>query len=179
MLVSRRDDGGAGNQASQAPSISADGRYVAYVSGASNLVDGDTNAYLDVFRTDLAAGTTTRLTALPAGSFLLPPRLSGDGRYVAFDTRAALSARDTNGRIDTYVIDAETGANDLACIDRNGAQCRGDSVNSAVSGDGKWLVFDLEPSTVPVAGRYNAPDGSDVYIARNPFALQVFRDGFE
>ena len=68
--------------------LSADGRYVAFDSAATNLVEGDTNDEIDVFVHDRLSGTTTRVSVASDGtqgsSFSLTPALSADGRYVAF-----------------------------------------------------------------------------------------------
>ena len=70
------------------PSISASGRWVAFESGASNLVSGDTNGYWDIFVRDTQANTTTRISVDSSGvqgnEPSLSPSISADGRYVAF-----------------------------------------------------------------------------------------------
>src|SRR3981189_1487676 len=70
------------------PSISADGRYVAFRSDASNLVPGDTNFLADVFVRDLQTGAITRVSTNASGdqgnSFSSNPSISADGRYVEF-----------------------------------------------------------------------------------------------
>ena len=75
------------------PAISADGRYVAFVSNATNLVPGDSNGATDVFVRDRLAGTTERASVSNAGiqgngNSYRPVTISGDGRYVAFQTQA-------------------------------------------------------------------------------------------
>ena len=92
------------------PSVSADGRYVAFDSYAANLVPGDTNGTSDVFVRDLRAGTTSRVSvsstgAQPNGRSGVPS-VSADGRYVAFTSGAAnLVPGDTNGAFDVFVRD--------------------------------------------------------------------------
>ena len=98
--VSVGNGGQQANGASTVPTISADGRYVAFMSDATNLVAGDTNAATDVFVRDLVAGTTRRVSvgaggtqANGASTF---PALSRDGRHVAFHSDATnLVAGDT------------------------------------------------------------------------------------
>lgn len=89
---------GIGNMDSLDPVISADGRYVAFQSGASNLAAGDTNGTgSDVFLHDLATGTTILVSA---GGNLnsYSPSISADGRYVSYYSFASnLVASDTNG----------------------------------------------------------------------------------
>ena len=109
---------GSGNQAtggaSGIPSISADGRFVAFVSGATNLVSADTNGRLDAFVRDRQLGTTTRVSVASGGgpgsldSF--DPIVSADGRYVAFTSDAPLQALDTNFAADVFRHDLQLGS---------------------------------------------------------------------
>jgi hypothetical protein len=100
--------GGQGNGKSLLPSISADGRYVAFVSGASNLVAGDTNYVNDVFVHDRQTGETKRVSVSSSGgqgkNGSSDPDFSADGRYVAFESFASnLVPNDTNDGIDVFV----------------------------------------------------------------------------
>jgi hypothetical protein len=102
-----------GNGASGAPSISGDGRYVAFESVAANLVPGDTNGVQDVFLRDLLPGTTERVSLGSSGvegdARSSWPSISGDGRFVAFESDATnLVAGDTNGLTDIFVRDRDT-----------------------------------------------------------------------
>jgi Tol biopolymer transport system component len=96
------------NAASTDPSISADGRFIAFVSSASNIVSDDTNGVADVFINDRLGGLTTRasignLNAQGQGPALWPA-LSGDGRYVAFPSGATqFCSGDTNNKVDMFV----------------------------------------------------------------------------
>jgi Tol biopolymer transport system component len=91
------------------PSLSSDGRFVAFESTASNLVVGDSNLTDDVFIRDRSAGTTIRVSVDTAGNQAGPsqpsqfPSLSADGKVVAFSTLAAFVNDDTNGIVDVYV----------------------------------------------------------------------------
>lgn len=102
--VSTATGGREGDGASVAPAISANGRYVAFTSGADNLVRGDTNGVADVFVRDLRTGRTQRVAEGPATA----PALSADGRYVVFATVAALAKDDDNGLDDIYLYDRRT-----------------------------------------------------------------------
>jgi Tol biopolymer transport system component len=106
--VSVASDGTEGNGISAAPNISADGRYVAFMSNASNLVPGDTNGAYDVFVRDTGAGITYRVSVASGGGQSNgrseAPRISADGRYVAFVSEATnLVPGDTNGQPDVFV----------------------------------------------------------------------------
>jgi hypothetical protein len=115
-IVSVDDNGTQGNDGSSRPSISADGRYVAFNSNASNLVSGDTNNANDIFVYDTVANTTSRVSvdsngtlgnSFPYDPFSYKPSLSADGRYVAFDSDASnLVSDDTNGDYDIFVYDS-------------------------------------------------------------------------
>src|SRR4028119_1251733 len=102
--VSVDSAGNQGNAPSFGPSISADGRFVAFTSIASNLVPGDTNNNRDVFVRDLSTNTTTRVSVGSAANqanslSLFPSKISADGRFVAFDSYANnLVPGDTNAK---------------------------------------------------------------------------------
>jgi hypothetical protein len=111
--VSVSSTGAEGNNYSWQPSISADGRYVAFESYASNLVPGDTNGMWDLFVHDRQNGQTTRVSVSSTGaegnSNSGEPSISADGRYVAFDSYASnLVPGDTNGLWDVFVHDRQT-----------------------------------------------------------------------
>ena len=100
---------------SQRPSISADGRYVAFDSDDWDLVWGDTNDSFDVFVNDRATTVTTRVSVDDSGtqsnSDSFRPSISADGRYVAFYSEASnLVPGDTNGATDVFVYDRRSGA---------------------------------------------------------------------
>ncbi len=102
--VSVASDGSEANGSSQWPAITPDGRYVAFSSHASNLVDGDGNGQMDVFVHDRNTGTTERVSVDSSGvegnglSGGWGLATSSDGRFVAFDSGATnLVPSDTNG----------------------------------------------------------------------------------
>src|SRR4029079_13004604 len=103
---------------SNAPAINADGRWVAFVSGATNLVPGDTNGAPDVFVHDRQTGTTTRASVGPGGAEAIfdtsyrggQVSISADGRRVAFESPFHnLVTGDTNGVYDVFVRDTQAG----------------------------------------------------------------------
>jgi Tol biopolymer transport system component len=164
--VSVGTGGTQANNISQAPKISADGRYVAFYSAASNLVAGDTNARTDVFVRDRVTGVTTRVSVATSGaqangsSYVCG--ISGDGRYVAFYSAASnLVAGDTNGTYDVFVRDRVTGATTRVSVAPSGAQSNGSSSVPAISGDGRYVVFESAASNL-VAGDTNAK--TDVFV---------------
>ncbi len=99
---------------SLSPAISANGRYVAFHSLATDLVPGDTNSRTDVFVHDRQTGLTTRVSLGPGGrqsnDHSADPTISGDGRFVAFRSFASnLVPGDTNGVEDIFLRDRQTG----------------------------------------------------------------------
>jgi Tol biopolymer transport system component len=131
------------------PSISADGRFVAFDSGAVNLVAGDSNAAFDVFVHDRQTGTTERVSvdttgaeATPAGDGSLNPSISADGRFVAFRSDASdLTLIDTNGTVDVFVHDRQTGVTQRISIDSIGNEGNGISAQPSISADGRFVAF--------------------------------------
>ncbi len=141
------DVGGAdANGISFAPSISGDGRYVAFWSEASDLVAGDGNPASDIFVRDLVAGTTVRASVDVDGGDpnggSLEPSISPDGRYVAFSSDASdLVAVDGNGARDVFVRDLVAGTTVRASADVGGGDSNGQSLGPSVSGDGGAVAF--------------------------------------
>jgi Tol biopolymer transport system component len=138
--------GVSANGVSLNPSISADGRFVAFWSYAFNLAPGDTNNTLDVFVHDLQNGETTRVSVdsngLEANNTSAYPRLSADGRFVAFASLATnLVPGDTNGQQDVFVHDRLTGATTRVSVDSSGVQSNGNNYQSVISADGRYVAF--------------------------------------
>ncbi len=135
------------NGASYAPSISADGSFVAYHSEANNLVAGDTNNLTDVFLYEVATGLTTRQDVSSTGvqSNYGPstnPSLSEDGTYVAFCSRALnLVPGVSDYRYHIYVRNTQTGAIVCASADANGVPGNGSSYYPSLSATGSHVTF--------------------------------------
>jgi Tol biopolymer transport system component len=158
--VSVDSSGAEADISSDEPAISADGRYVAFASVASNLVADDTNDTQDVFVHDRETGETTRVsvdsTGEQANGFSEGPAISADGRYVAFYSFASnLVADDTNERIDVFVHDRKTGETTRVSVDSTGTQANGRSDEPAISADGRYVAF------VSVANNLVADDTND------------------
>jgi len=152
--VSLDSNGNQGNSYSLASAISADGRFVAFLSDASNLVPGDTNRRRDVFVHDRATGTTERVSVDSNGAQSadrsLGLAISADGRFVAFESAANnLVPGDTNYASDILVHDRETGTTERVSLDSNGNQGNRDNWRPAISADGRLVAFTSESSLVP------------------------------
>src|SRR5690606_2450643 len=159
--VSVSTNGTQGNGASTSLSISADGRYVAFSSSASNLVPNDTNGMSDVFVHDRLTGNTSRVSVNSTGvqgdvaagyGSALNPSISADGRYVSFDSGSTnLVNGDTNGRTDVFVHDRLTGNTSRVSVNSAGVQGDGDSGISSISADGRYVAFSSSATNL-VAG---------------------------
>jgi len=148
------------NGDSSVPSISSDGRYVAFESVATNLVAGDTNGVADAFAHDRQTGTTTRVSITSGGAQAdgasTHPAISADGSIVAFDSVATnLVAGDTNGVMDVFARDSLLGTTTRMSVDTSGAQSDGASAKPAISANGAIVVFESTASNL-VAGDSNA-----------------------
>ena len=145
--VSVASDGTQGDDDSWESSVSAHGRYVAFYSYATNLVDGDTNGVSDIFVHDRQTGQTTRVSVDSGGSQATggnsgSPSLSADGRYVAFGSRATnLVQGDTNGVGDVFVHDRQTGQTTRVSVDSDGTQGNNHSSSPSISADGRYVAF--------------------------------------
>jgi Tol biopolymer transport system component len=151
--VSVSSTGEQGNLSSGAPSISADGRYIAFMGLANNLVSGDSNGGWDVFVRDRLAGSTERVSVSSSGdqgtSSSYYPSISADGRYVAFQSYASnLISGDTNGDADIFVRDRQAGTTERVSIASNGKQGNQHSYSPSISGDGRYVAFDSAANTL-------------------------------
>lgn len=158
--VSVSSAGRQANDSSGEPAISANGRFVVFSSGATNLVRGDTNDQVDVFVRDLRQGTTRRVSvrgqARQANGSSFLASISADGRYMAFQSTATnLSRGDTNDMEDVFVRDLQRQTTARVSIPRGGGQFRGPSALPMVSDNGRYVAFISNP--------------------RNPDVFDVFR----
>jgi Tol biopolymer transport system component len=167
-LVSVSSSGVQGNGNSLYPSISIDGRYIAFQSDASNLVVGDTNNRSDIFVHDLVAKTTVRVSVnskgeqtLIAGSY--SPWISANGRYVTFESIADnLVDGDTKGWNDIFVRDLQTGSTTRVSVSSSGVEGNSDSSIPSISSDGRYVAF-LSNANNLVIGDTNLADDIFVY----------------
>lgn len=167
LLVSRTINGTPVLGDSRYPSVSANGRYIAFESTAPNIVPGDTDICLpqsswrcaDVFVFDRISASITQesVPSHPApvggeveGAWL--PHLSTTGRFVAFTSdKSGLTSDDTGGQPSVFVRDRKTGRTVLASVDNEGVPMRSRG-NIAISGDGTRVVFGQD---APVTGAGN------------------------
>ncbi|WP_203790950.1 PD40 domain-containing protein [Paractinoplanes rishiriensis] len=151
--VSVTSAGAEADNTSHSPAISADGRYVAFVSHAANLVPGDTNATEDVFVHDRQAGTTRRISVSTAGveanERSLGPTITADGRYVAFGSFATNLV--PSGASGVFVRDLRQNHTELASVTSSGVPAGGNlGLNAAISAQGRHVAFYTDaPDVVP------------------------------
>jgi Tol biopolymer transport system component len=143
-----------GSFPSTSPSISGDGRFVAFQSDAPELVAGDTNACTDVFVRDRAQAATVRVSVGSGGvegdGASREAAISADGRFVAFTSSAAsLVPGDANLAADVFVRDLSSGTTERVSVDSGGAEASGESERPAISADGRFVAFaSLAPDLV-------------------------------
>jgi hypothetical protein len=168
-LASRSTAGVQGNSDSYYCSLSADGRFVAFISRATNLLavpDANGSDY-DIFVRDRVAGTTELASLSTAGvqanSDSYWPRISADGRYVVFVSLATnlFASADTNPSFDVFLRDRQSGTTELVSVSSSGIQGNHQSNYPAISADGRFVTFASQATNLVV------PDG-------NLFLFDVF-----
>ncbi len=157
--VSVDSAGVIGNDDSNHPDLTPDGRFVAFASSASNLVPGDTNNVGDVFVRDRRSGVTERVSVGLKGvqgdgdsnvlGISTDVAISDDGRYVAFKSEATNLVRgDRNGLTDVFLRDRVAGV-DRAHQRRQRRERRGGGDEPGISPDGRYVAF----TTAGIDGR--------------------------
>lgn len=167
--VSVASDGGEANGASTNASVSQDGRHVAFQSGASNLVPGDTNGAIDILVRDRVARTTTLASVASDGTLSdgtsVRPSLSDDGQVVAFESGATtLVAGDANEASDVFVRDLAAGTTELGTVTTDGRQgsIGVNSLSPSLSGNGRFVIFVARFPYALGSGEQNPQD--DVFV---------------
>jgi Tol biopolymer transport system component len=152
VRASETATGAQGNGHSWEPRLSADGRYLAFSSRASNLAATDGNgAQDDVFVKDLVTGALQHVSRGPSGAggngASLSPEIAADGSCVVFfSTATNLGVPDTNGLTDSFLFDRTTGQ--LECLSVDGAGQAVGGRLASVSGDGRFVVFETTEQTL-------------------------------
>lgn len=144
----------------QWPSISRDGRFVAFYSLANNLVSGDDNGYTDIFLRDRQTGSTSIVSraGAPANGGSSLPHVNRSGDHVSFRSEASnLTGVDINGVGDIYLFTRASGTLELVSLSDGGRQANGESYNSVVTPDGRYVAFDS------LADNLVAGDGNNTY----------------
>jgi len=148
-LESRRNTGVPGENNSDAPSISADGLYLAFASRDNTMVLGDSNLKWDIFIRDRQTGLNTLAcingVPLPQGNMdSRYPSISDSGQLVAFETTATNIngvLGDSNGVSDIYVCNMAVSGLKRASVSSSGTQANAASTRAALSGDGRFVAY--------------------------------------
>jgi len=177
ILVSVAADGSWGNGASTDPVMTQDGRYVAFVSAANNLVAGDTNGIADVFVRDLVNGTTRLVSTGASGVDVSTPVMTPDGRFVAYACTtpgfaAGLGSSPTGevfvcDLVSNVTIWASTNAANIAksVLNLTSAAC----YHPAISDDGRYVAFKSGGASSVIVFQYDCSNGTLSTISTNGF----------
>jgi len=167
-LVSRSSDGSPGNWASEQPSISNDGRYVVFISKATNFDPRFVvrHIYLHDRRTRRTIPISKAADGAPANGVSGNPSITGDGNYVVFYSWADnLVPDDTNGQTDTFVYDVRLDVTERVSISSSGSQSDSAShpawFHGSISGDGRFVAF-VSSATNLVLG--DTPGTRDAFL---------------
>jgi Tol biopolymer transport system component len=178
--VSVTTSGDAPDGWSGAPSISADGRFVAFSSESTALVTGDTNGHRDVFLRDMDAGVT-RIVSVAMGipqaqDESYDPSISADGRYVSFTSYTDLVAPDSGYLLDVFVRDTVAGITERVSNAVGGGLANDESgyeTAPRISANGRYIVFDSEATNL-ITGDTN--EVMDIFLAdRGTLSISVTR----
>jgi uncharacterized repeat protein (TIGR01451 family) len=158
-----------GNNNSEEPAISADGRFVAFTSTAVNFASGDTDYAGDVFVRDRLAATTEAPTVTrnsPPGPDSASgfPSISADGRFVGFWSRQPdlVPEGDGNGFDgDSYVADRQTGTIERVSVSSDGIQGNRDSGLPSINADGRFVAFTSDADNLVTA---DGNEDQDVFV---------------
>ena len=170
FLISKTPSGIEGNAGSLSPSISADGRYVAFTSNASNLVPGDSNNVADIFVHDRDTNTTRRVSVDSAGNesngISYFTDISADGQYVVFHSGASnLVSADTNNASDVFLHNRDSGTTNRISINTAGIEGNSHSDTPSISADGNHIAFISRSTNLdPLDPTFNALTGHDIYL---------------
>jgi len=167
--VSVNSIGEEANYDSSSPTISANGRYIAYASYADNLVSGDNNGLADIFVFDTQTLNTTRVNVSSTGQEATnnnfsdgasgSPSISNDGRYIAYESYADnLVLNDTNNSADIFVFDTLSKQTTRVSVTGNGQQADSNSTSASISGDGRYITFESEATNLVPGDTNGLPD---------------------
>jgi len=183
-LVSAATNGACGNGVSRGSTLTPDGRFVAFVSEASNLIPDDTNGIADVFVRDLLAGTTAWVSvgaiSNGVGSSSEAPEITPDGRYVVFSSTATNLVAGVTNSSEIYVRDLQAGTTTWASTNAR-TSTNGLCYNQAISSDGQFVAFEISSNAVSTYNptnkwvfRYNLQTGhTDIVFTNTLYSVGV------
>lgn len=161
--VSVSDNEQEGNDNANGAAVSNTGRFVAFTALSNNLVPGDSNGANDVFVRDTNLGSTERVSlgtgAIQGNGSSAHADMSGDGRYVVFDSFANnWLANDTNGLRDVFLYDRQNDTLTLVSEGMGGNSASGDSADAKITPDGDFIVFTSSADDIVVGDTNNKRD---------------------
>ncbi|MFK8067235.1 MAG: FG-GAP-like repeat-containing protein [Gammaproteobacteria bacterium] len=174
--VSLDSSGNNSNHESDNPSLSANGRYIAFHSLATDLIVNDTNGWLDVFVYDKQLSSNSLISVSSSGSQgngnSRNPDQSGDGRFVVFDSYASnLITGDSNSQRDIFLHDTQSSTTSRINLTSEASEANGESRLPALSSDGRYIVFESDASNL-VTGDSNG--STDIFLFdRNDDSLKL------
>ena len=165
--VSVSSSGEHANERSELPGISVDGSVVVYTSRASNLVVGDNNNRWDIYTHDRDSGITEIISKSSQGeignSSSRRASVSADGRIIVFQSSADnLVPGDTNGKLDIFTHDRQTGVTERVSVSTNGQQSNERSFSPKISADGRIVAYSSAADNL-VSGDTNIVDDIFAY----------------
>ncbi len=172
VLVSRASGpkGANTNLTSESASVSADGRFVAFMSAATNIHPADPDSVADIYVRDLQTDTTilvSRASGAAGAKGNLgsdSPVIAADGRYVTFRSQSSnLDPADRDTLLDVYVRDLQAQTTTLVSRATGVAGVKGnaDSINPSLSDDGRFVAWDSRATNLDPADLDNS---RDVYV---------------
>ncbi len=178
--ISIDSSGAQGNLLSTQPSISYDGRFIAFESSASNLVAGDTGNLTDIFIHDVQDEQTKRVSldsnGVQGNSSSFFPKISGDGKFVVFESYASnLSLNDTNNKPDIFIHNLQTGQTICISISNFGDQGNDKSFFASVTADGRYVSFTSNAANFDID---DTNETGDTFIYDNQL-LKINRISFD
>ncbi|MBN1440887.1 MAG: Ig-like domain-containing protein [Anaerolineales bacterium] len=173
-------EGSQANNQSSSPSISDDGNLLVFLSGADNLVDGDTNGITDIFIFDEQANSLSMAVFAASGGqpddLVLEPEISANGQYIAFTSLATnLDTACTAGNAEIFVyqiVDGAPGVFTCVSIGLGGVQADGISNRPSISSDGRFVAF-TSTATNLVAGVADGNKHIYLYDRDNPSTIEL------
>jgi hypothetical protein len=161
VRVSLGNGGVEGNDFSISPAMSANARFVAFVSAASNLVPGDTNGFIDAFVRDRRFGTTSRVSVSTGGAqgnqdVISNVAVNDDGRFVAFSSTATNLV--PQGASGSFVRDRQRGTTELVSISSAGVPGDFGGGRVSISADGRFVVYDSNSTNLVPNDTNGVPD---------------------
>jgi|LakWasM104_HOW12_FD_contig_111_155901_length_8940_multi_4_in_0_out_0_1 serralysin len=168
-LVSTNSVGEKANSGSVVSTISANGRYVAFHSTATNLSNADTNSSIDVYWKDTLTNETklvsSNVDGIVGNGRSWYGSISADGNLVVFESLASnLVAADNNSFYDIFVKNMTTGAIQRVSTSSTGLEANGNSENASISADGRYVIFESRASNLISNDTNGPPWGSDIFI---------------